>query len=270
MNVSRPLVYRLEQVTFAYGNEPVLSSLDLELRPGEILGILGPNGAGKTTLLRILGGQIRRWSGSVEFLGRNLKYWRPKELARHIAYLPQKTNLAFPYTAYEVVLMGRIPYQEASYFESPRDHEAARRALRLTESESLAHRLFQELSGGEQQLVCLSSALAQEPEVLLLDEPTVFLDLRHQLQICRILRRLHDEMGLTMVLVTHDLELAESFSSRLLFLKQGRALADLAATDSPLITPPELIERVFDVRAEISTRYASGQGARRIEVRFGE
>jgi ABC-type cobalamin/Fe3+-siderophores transport system ATPase subunit len=260
-------IYRARGLGYRFGGLHALDDLSFAIRAGEILGVVGPNGAGKTTLLRILCGLLRGWSGDLAFRGRPIGAWDRRAFARRVAYLPQQAGIAFPYTAREVVLMGRLPHQNGGFFESDEDHRRVEEALRLTDCEKFSRRLYHDLSGGEQQLVGLASALAQDPTVLLLDEPTVFLDLRHQLQIYRILKDLHDARGLTLVVVTHDLDLAESFCSRLLVLKGGALAADIpAAGDSGPEITSDLIERVFGVRASESR---SEGGRRRISVWYG-
>lgn len=151
--------------------------------------------------------------------------------------------------------MGRLPHQAGSFFESSKDRSIVEASLESTDCLHLSERYFNELSGGEQQLVGLASALAQQPEILLLDEPTAFLDLAHQLQIYRILRTLHRERRVTLVLVTHDLNLAESFCSRIVFLKGGRIEADVTRPENPIdsMITVELIQRVFGVESRIVT-----------------
>lgn len=258
--------YQTFDLGCSYGPIDALSDLNLSIPTGEIVGIVGPNGAGKTTLLKALCGLIGGYRGAVHFQGRPLKEWSPRDLSRSVAYVPQRTQILFPFTAREVVLMGRLPHQRGLYFDRPEDRRVVQQALEMTDSLAFAERPFNELSGGEQQLVALASALAQKPQVLLLDEPTVFLDLKHQLQIFKILRILHERSGTTLILVTHDLEAAEGFCSRLFFLKQGRLQAELDLNGEGRKVPAELIESVFDVRA---SEFGEGRG-RRILLSFGD
>lgn len=238
-------LFSVRELVVRYGAVPALRGLDFQVAPGERIGLLGPNGAGKTTLLRCLCRLLDPTSGSIEFLGQALQKWERRAFARRVAYLPQQVRLLFPYSAWEVVSMGRFPHQAGVFFESPEDRQSIREALELTGTLPLAARQFPELSGGEQQLVCLAAALAQHPDVLLLDEPTVFLDLRHQLQVFEILNRLHQARRVTLILVTHDLNLARSCCDRLLLLKEGRLAAELAGPNRGI--PAEMLEAVFDV-----------------------
>ncbi len=242
-------LFVLEDVAVHYGTHPALQGVGFSIQQGERIGLLGPNGAGKTTLLKVLCRLLPASSGAVSFRGRRLDRWDRWEYARRVAYLPQRAQILFPYSAWEVVAMGRLPHQTGSFFESPEDRRRIREALELTDCLPLAGRPFQDLSGGEQQLVCLAAALAQEPEVLLLDEPTVFLDLKHQFQVVEILARLHRMRRVTIVLVTHDLRLAAACCRRLVLLKQGRLAADLEPVPGAGI-PPALLEEVFEVRPE--------------------
>lgn len=260
-------IFEILDLQFRYGDSEVLRKISLEIGRGEILGIVGPNGAGKTTLLRILCGLLRGWTGKLSFMGRAFDTWERRALARLIGYLPQQTRIAFPFTVQEVALMGRLPYQAGQFFDTRADHERIQEVLQLTDTLHLAKRYFQDLSGGEQQLVSLASALAQDPSVLLLDEPTVFLDLKHQLQIYRILKDLHDSHGLDLIMVTHDLNLAQSFCDRLIFMKQGEIVADLRSTEGRPQVPPSLIEQVFEVRASDQT---SSDQQPRIVLQFGK
>lgn len=243
-------VLSCRQVFAGYGDRDVITELSFEVRKGETVGIIGPNGAGKTTLMKVMAGLIKPRSGAIYFQDKPQTEWNSLDLARQIAYIAQRQTIYFPFRAEEVVMMGRIPHQRHRYFDSQEDWDAVQRAMMLTNTEPLRGRYYSDLSGGEQQLVVLASALAQEPQLLLLDEPTNFLDLKHQLQILDILRQLHGEKGTTLMLVTHDLNLAEEFCSRLLVLGQGRLVADLTSSqDDMLRLPVELIESVFQVQA---------------------
>lgn len=250
--MSSPL-FTMSRVSCRFDDLKVLQDLDFSIVSGEVTGIVGPNGAGKTTLLRILGGLLRTWKGALTFQGQSMRDSDQRLFSQQVAYLPQRTQITFPYSAREIVLMGRLPHQSGAFFERAEDHVIADDALKLTECTHLADRYFTELSGGEQQLVGLASALAQQPRVLLLDEPTAFLDLRHQLQIYRILQDLQRERALSLVLVTHDLNLAEKFCDRLLFLKEGRLVEDLRKSGRGFPLTEDLIENVFGVNAHRET-----------------
>ncbi len=245
-----------QTVHFAYRpGAPVLQGIDLRVEPGELFGVIGPNGSGKTTLVRVLSRALRPDAGAVTLFGKPLAAYERRELARTVAVAPQESSVAFPFTALELVLMGRAPYLGRFAFEGPRDLFRAREALELTDALPFAERRLEQLSGGEKQRVVLARALAQEPRLLFLDEPTTFLDLRHQAAIYRLVRRLCREQGLTAVAVTHDLNLAAQACDRLLLLDRGRAAA--VGTPEEVLTPSRL-EKVFEVPLEV-TRSRSGR-----------
>jgi iron complex transport system ATP-binding protein len=213
-----------EAVSFAYGPRRVLDDVSLAVAPGELVGVIGPNGGGKTTLVRLLSGVLAPAAGSVRLGGRSLAAHRRRELARRLAVVPQDPTLEFPFTALEVVLMGRAPHLPALGFPGARDLAIARAAMARLEVGGLEDRPLDRLSGGERQRVLLARALAQEPEVLLLDEPTTHLDLRHQAGIYDVVHELGRERGVAAVSVLHDLNLAALYCDRLALLAGGRIL----------------------------------------------
>lgn len=219
---------RIENLAFGYPDTgPVLTGVNLSVAAGEFLGIVGPNGAGKSTLLALMSGYLRPGAGRVELFGRPLGGWKRRDLARKVAVVPQSEVWSFPFRVSEVVLMGRTPYLGGVLaLEGPEDIAAAQRALDAVGLADLACRPLDHLSGGERQMVLVARALAQEPELLLLDEPTASLDLAHQQEIFRLLTRLNSERGLTTVVVTHDLNLAALYCDRLVVLHQGRVAAE--------------------------------------------
>ena len=202
------------------GGRPVVEDVSLELRAGELLALVGPNGAGKSTLLHALAGDVGCASGEVRVEGRPLGRWRPVDLARRRAVLPQRTVLAFAFTARQVVAMGRHPWADR-----PADDEAAvGDALQCAGVEALAERRFPSLSGGEAALVCLARALAQDTPVLLADEPTASLDISHAEHTMAVLRALADA-GRAVLCVVHDLNLAAAYAHRVAVLAAGRLAA---------------------------------------------
>lgn len=230
---------------FGYG----LHDATFELPGSGMVAIAGPNGAGKSTLLGIMAGLRHPYFGSCRYDGTEVRKWRRRDFARRVAFLPQTFRLEFPFTAEQVVLMGRTPYA-GGWFESPLDREAVARAMETTDTLGFRARDFRSLSGGERQLVILASALAQEPDALLLDEPTTFLDLKHQLAMYRLLAEC-SRRGMLVVSVTHDLNLALQFSDRAIVLQAGRIAADGAPGD---VLNPDLIDRVFGVHAHLLPR----------------
>jgi len=213
------------EVSFAYNGRPVLKGVDLSVHPGQIVGIIGPNGAGKSTLIKILSRLLSPDKGCVSLGGRDLTRWGPTQLARHLAVVPQAAKLPETFTAWEVVLMGRTPYLGLLGNETTTDMAIAQRAMEETNTWHLASRLIGQLSGGERQRVVVARALAQEPRILLLDEPTLHLDINHQLEILSLVRRLVDEQGLAVLAIFHDLNLAAQFCHELVLLCQGRVFA---------------------------------------------
>ncbi len=211
----------LDAVEFGYGREAVIHGVSLAVERGEFLGLIGPNGSGKSSLLRLMSGTAHAWAGRVLVDGRPVESYRRRELSRLLAVVPQETAINFPFSVTEVVLFGRTPHLGGFGFEGDDDLEAARRVMERAGVTHLAGRAITELSGGERQRVILARALAQEPSVLLLDEPSAFLDLRHQVEIYDLLADLRRE-GLTIVTVSHDLNLAALYCDRVVLLQQGR------------------------------------------------
>jgi iron complex transport system ATP-binding protein len=252
----RQVVYRVEVVSFRYSmaRQPdrddtwVLKALDFEVPSGEVLGIIGPNGSGKTSLLKLLAKLLRPQAGRISLFGSELATLSQEAVARSVALVPQESPPVFPFTIAEVVLMGRFPHRQRGWnfgsfgWEGPDDVKVAREAMDELDVLNLANRSIYEVSGGERQRAIIARALAQEPRVLLLDEPTAFLDLNHQLDICRILRRLNQQRGLTVVLVSHDLNLASQYCDRLLMLSEGRVVRIGSPEE---VIRPELLERVY-------------------------
>jgi ABC-type cobalamin/Fe3+-siderophores transport system ATPase subunit len=203
----------------------VIDDVSLGVPQGGIVGLLGPNGAGKTTLLRLMAGTVAPQRGVVRLDGRPLSELSRRQLARRIAVVPQETRTAFDFTALEIVLMGRYPHLGALELEGAADLAIARDALAATATAPLESRRFDTLSGGEKQRVVIASALAQQSDLLLLDEPTASLDLGFQLDIVALLARLNRERGVTMVVSTHDLNTAAALCTELVLLRSGRVIA---------------------------------------------
>ncbi len=235
-------------VKFAYGDVPILANVDLTLGEGEFVGLIGPNGSGKSTLLKLLGGLMRPTAGTIDLLGQPLYTYRPREIARLVAHVPQSTALEFPFTAREIVLMGRSPHLRRFEIESARDRALADDALRSTNALHLADRLINTLSGGEQQRVIIARALAQEPRILLLDEPTNNLDVRHQVDVLALARTLARERKIGVVAAVHDLGQAARYCDRLALIVCGRIIAD----DVPeQVLTTERIRQAFQIEARV-------------------
>src|SRR5579883_633214 len=244
-------VIDLNNLSFGYASSDVVKDISAAFAPGEFVALVGPNGAGKSTLLKIMGGLIRSYRGSAKFFGQEISRLAPREIARRLAFVPQETQMVFPFTVAEIVFMGRLPHRPGTLFDSANDTRSAHEAMKLTDTAALSNKRFNELSGGERQRVVLASALAQNPEVLLLDEPTAFLDLKHQLQFYEILERLNAERGLTIISVTHDVNLAARYAPRMIALRGGQFVAQ--GTPEEVLTPEHLYE-IFEITAAVFKR----------------
>ncbi len=258
--VAAPPLASLSGVSFAYARQDrgplvVLNDVDLRLEAGELVALLGANGSGKTTLLRLLSGALLPDAGAVEVAGRPIGEWLRTALARRVAVLPQHLELPDGFRVAELVAMGRAPHATRLFASTAEDEEAVDRALRDADARDLADRYPHQLSGGERQRVLVAMALAQEPELLLLDEPTLHLDLAHQVALLAQLRRLHAQRNLTVLAVLHDLNLAAAFAPRIVLLDGGRLVAD--GPPDEVLTPTR-IRAVFGVRME-ALRGADGR-----------
>ena len=246
---------RLAGVRFSYGGPVVLRGVDLSVRAGELVALLGPNGAGKTTLLRLAAGSLHPSAGGIRLFGADAARISRRERARRVAVVPQEERGTFDFTVRETVLMGRAPHLGWLGIERPEDEEAVSRALAATATAGLAGARFGELSGGEKQRALLARALVQEAPLMLLDEPTAYLDLHHRLEVYRLVERLRTERGLTVVAASHDVNLAARFCPRLVLLQQGRVVADGPPGE---VLTAENLRRVYDVEARIVPHPTSG------------
>ena len=225
-----------------------LHDVSIAVARGSLTGLLGPNGCGKTTLLKLLSGVLRPDRGTVTLEGRALTAIPRKEAARRIATVPQETHPAFDYTCMEMVLMGRHPHLGSFELEGPTDVAIALEALAATGTAHLAQRQYMTLSGGEKQRVVIAGALAQAADVLLLDEPTASLDVGFQFDVASLLQRLNIDRGVTMVLATHDLNLAASLCDTLVLMRDGRVVA---AGETRRVLTAEHVRQIYDIDAEV-------------------
>jgi len=249
----------LERVAFAYPmpdgrRREVLRSVDLRLARGDLMALVGTNGSGKTTLLRLLTGVLKPDAGEVRFDGGPLSDWRRLDVARRVAVLPQQLDLPVGFRVAELVEMGRAPHARRLFASTAADARAVARALGDADALDLADRFAEELSGGERQRLLVAMALAQEPDLLLMDEPTLHLDLAHQVALLGAIRRLRDQRGLTVLAVLHDLNLAAAFAPRVAVLHEGRVVAD--GPPDQVLTPA-LVDQTFGVEVR-ETRDADG------------
>jgi iron complex transport system ATP-binding protein len=241
------LKLEINNLSFSYAGHPVLKDLKLSLTDGEILSIVGPNGSGKSTLLKCINRILKPQHNTVMVDGRDISKVDLKELSKIIGYVPQSSTSTFPFTVFDVVLMGRRPYIHWSLSE--RDNEIVAEMLDFLGIGNLAFRHFNELSGGEQQKVIVARALAQQPKLLLLDEPTSSLDIRHQLEILCILKSLTQSKERSVIVTMHDLNLASRFSDIMLLLKKGEIYA--AGSPEKVLTEAN-IETVYGVKCTVS------------------
>ncbi|MDT8323549.1 MAG: ABC transporter ATP-binding protein [Bacteroidota bacterium] len=246
--VTSPPRLVLTDCSFAYEQQSVLQSVDATVESGEFLGIVGPNGAGKTTLLRLLSGQRAPAKGTATADGSALHSMPALQRARLIAVVPQSEAVMFPWPVYSFVMLGRHPHSRSFGFERPDDHRAVEAAMRMVGIAHLAARRATDLSGGELHRVLIARALAQDTPVLLLDEPNAHLDIRHQVELFELLARLHASSGRSIVIITHDLNLASMYCDRLLLMDGGRIAAHGAPRE---VLRDELIARHFGVRVGI-------------------
>ena len=226
----------------------VLQGLNLAVREGEVVALVGPNGSGKSTLLRALGRILKPKGGAVLLEGRSLASLPTREVALKLALLPQGPTLSNDLTVQELVWMGRSPHQGWLGLPNPADKDAVEWAATETSIEPLLQRNVSDLSGGERQRVWLAMALAQQPRLLLLDEPTTFLDLAHQLELLELVRYLNAEHGLTVVMVLHDLNQAARYAGRVVVLHEGAVHAEGAPPD---VLTPQTLADVFGIEGEI-------------------
>jgi iron complex transport system ATP-binding protein len=244
-----------QHLTCAYRSQPVLEDLCLAARSGELLALIGPNGAGKTTLLRAMARILRPLRGRVLLAGEDLWRTARHDVARRLALAPQTNGTRWPLTVEHAVALGRAPHRGWLLRLSASDLAAIERALGHTGLAALRERRITELSGGEQRRVVLARALAQDPQVLLLDEPTAYLDLKYQAEIMELAARLAHQDGLTVVITLHDLNLAALHADRLALLSEGRVVA---LGDPAEVLTPERLTQVYGVPVVVSCHPISG------------
>ena len=242
-------VLRLDGVGYRTGGRPLLEGVDLAVAPGDCLGLIGPNGAGKTTLLRLAAGLLTPTSGGIRLGDRPLDELGRREIARRLGYVPQRPQLDAAFSVRAVVLTGRTPHPRRFQLETAADRRIADEALARADLVALAERPVTALSGGERQRVAIARALAQRPRLLLLDEPTASLDLRHQHEIMALAAGLARDAGLAVLVSAHDLNLAARYCDRLAVLDRGR----LVAEGAPIaVLTPALLAAVFGVEASVA------------------
>ena len=234
---------KVDGLSAGYGEKTILHSIVLSVTTGSLLGIIGPNGAGKTTLLRVLGGALPFTAGSLLIHGKDIRSFRRRELAQVIGFVPQTLDVPVAFTVSEFVAMGRTPYVSGWSRLSHEDDAAIHKAMEMTDIQGLESRLVDELSAGEKQRAVVAMALAQDPQVLLLDEPTAHLDIQHAWNLMALIVKLNTEHGVTVVLSSHDLNLAAEFCSHLLLMEEGRTVAHGTPVE---VLDAERLSRVYE------------------------
>ena len=244
---SRPLL-QVQQLTFGYARPTILYDVSLQVQKGEMLGLLGPNGSGKTTLLRLLSGVLTPQSGQVLLAGRDLRTWGRRGAARRVAVVPQELHMPFAFTVEQMVSLGRTPFQPL-FLGSRKQHDQQmiQDALAAAGVTAFADHVFNELSGGERQRVMIAMALAQEPEILLLDEPTAHLDIKYQIETLTLVQHLNQTRNMTVIAALHDLNLAARYFPRLLLFQRG-IVADGSPTE---VLEPALLSRVYGIDVQV-------------------
>ncbi|WP_040807970.1 ABC transporter ATP-binding protein [Nocardia concava] len=245
-----------ENITLGYGERVIVDGLSVDIEPGLITTVIGPNGCGKSTLLRSLGRLLRPKSGRVLLDGKAISTMKTKDVARIVGMLPQTPVAPEGLTVADLVARGRHPHQSWLRQWSADDEAEVATALEQTGIADLAGRTLDELSGGQRQRAWISMALAQGTDILLLDEPTTYLDLAHSLEVLDLVDRLHDDFGRTVVMVLHDLNLAIRYSDRLIVMHAGRIVAQGLPAD---IITADLLREVFGLRAEVLEDPVSGR-----------
>lgn len=259
-SVMKNVLLKFDGVNFAWvrGGAPVLTDLNLVMRSGEMAAVLGPNGAGKSTLLRVASGYLKPTFGEVYIAGASDGRAGRREIARRVAMVPQYSSIYLPYTVEELARLGRFPWRGLLSRWTGEDEIALSKALEVTGMAGLADRPVTELSGGEFQRAVIAKALAQEPELLLLDEPTAHLDIAYQMQIFEIISGLNRDDGLTVLAVLHDINLAAAFFDRVVLMRDGRVYFDGPKNEA---LTPENVAAVFDWPVKAIT-----EGERRIII----
>ncbi len=242
-----PILLEVNGVSFGYEQAPLLYDVQLQVRKGEMVGLLGPNGSGKTTLLRLVSGVLLPQQGTIVLEGRNLDDWGRRNIARNIAVVPQELHVPFAFSVEQMVSLGRTPYINWLGSRSKKDDNIVQDAMSATDVISLARRIFNELSGGERQRVMVAMALAQQPKLLLLDEPTAHLDIKYQIEMLELVQKLNRERDVTVIAALHDLNLAARYFPRLVLFQRG-IVADAGPAQ---VLEPHLLKRVYGIDVQV-------------------
>lgn len=250
------MLLQTTNLTGGYGSETIVHDVSFAVQPGEFIGIIGPNGCGKSTLLKLLTRVLPSQNGSVSYRQADIASYKLKELYKELAVVTQEALINFSFSVWEIVLMGRIPHLKRLQQETKHDFEVAEKALELTGCLHLKNRMIDQLSTGERQRVLIAKALAQEPKLLLLDEPTSHLDIGHQIHILDLLKKLNEEQKLTIITVLHDLNCASEYCQRLILMDKGKIVQD--GLPGEVLTYPN-IEQVYKTVVVINPNPVSGK-----------
>lgn len=250
------MILQADKLTLQYGQEIIANSLDFKVDKAEIISIIGPNGSGKSTLLKALGRLLKPTYGTVLLEGKNIEKMKSTEIARKMSILPQSSTAPMDMTIYDLVCYGRMPYQ--GLFSSPTkiDEDKIEEALKETNTSEMRYRRLDTLSGGERQRAWLAMAIAQNPEILLLDEPTTYLDVKHQLDLMNLVYKLHELKNITVIMVLHDLNHAAKYSHRLVAVKKGEIFAEGLVKD---VFTETILSDLYDVKTSVMSLERNGQ-----------
>ena len=232
---------QINNLAFSYGSRPILTGINLSLSAGELVMLLGPNGSGKSTLLKLALGHLHG-TGGVEWNDKPIRHWPRRQFAQQVAYLPQSPWYQGDQTVSHTLRLGRAPYWHAFGLESDHDLQVVRAVTDRLKLQDLLDRPMDELSGGQRQLTLVGRCLAQEPKAILFDEPTTFLDLKHQVELSRLLRSLAAEQSIGVLMASHDLNLAAAFADRIILLHEGKIAAEGKPAD---VLDPAMLQRVY-------------------------
>ena len=233
----------IHSLSYSYGNFNVLSKISFKVEQGIFFTVIGPNGSGKSTLMKILAGILKFKKGKISIAGKSIKKYSGRELARHVAYVPQTVSAEFPFTVEELVLLGRSPHQGMLGINSEKDHLIADQAMEFTDTRSLSKKKIDRISGGERQRVFIARAVCQQPEIMLLDEPASALDLAHQVRLMDLLERLKNETGITIIMISHDINLAAMYSDAMILIKNGCVVKQGTAEE---VIKPSILDDIFE------------------------
>lgn len=249
-------IIEVEGLNFKYDERLILNDAAFDVEPGSFVSIIGPNGSGKTTLLKNISGVLRPLSGSITLKGRGIEKYKKKELARIVAYVPQSTTIDFGFTVEDIVMMGRSPYMGPFGSETIEDIRIAEASMKLVGIYELKDKKINEISGGEKQRAIIACALAQKPEIILMDEPVSNLDIQHQIKVLNLVKKLCEEQNMTAIVVLHDLNLSSEYSDNIILMKDGRI--EKAGSPDEIINEDN-IKRVYNTDTFLIKSPVSGR-----------